>query len=93
MYATIQRWGNSQGLRIPKALLDTIGLRENDRVELLQEEDSIRIQKLPQARHRTLEERYLNKGTSSIWTLIPRQAMSSVAAGQPWWSATISSTV
>ena len=56
MYATIQRWGNSQGLRIPKALLDTIGLRENDRVELLQEEDSIRIQKLPQARHRTLED-------------------------------------
>ena len=57
MYATIQRWGNSQGLRIPKALLDTIGLRENDRVELLQEEDSIRIQKLPHARHRTREER------------------------------------
>ena len=57
MYATIQRWGNSQGLRIPKAMLDAIGLRENDRVELTQEEDGIRIQKLPQARHRTLEER------------------------------------
>ena len=36
MYATIQRWGNSQGLRIPKALLDALGLRENDRVELIQ---------------------------------------------------------
>lgn len=57
MYATIQRWGNSQGLRIPKAMLEAIGLRENDRVELTQEEDGIRIQKLPQARHRTLEER------------------------------------
>ena len=32
MYATIQKWGNSQGLRLPKALLDSIGLRENDRV-------------------------------------------------------------
>ena len=29
MYATIQKWGNSQGLRIPKALLDAVGLREN----------------------------------------------------------------
>ena len=57
MYATIQRWGNSQGLRIPKAMLEAIGLRENDRVELTQEEDGIRIQKLPKARHRTLEER------------------------------------
>ena len=47
MYATIQRWGNSQGLRIPKAMLEAIGLRENDRVELTQEEDGIRIQKLP----------------------------------------------
>lgn len=36
MYATIQEWGNSQGLRIPKALLDVLGLRENDRVELTQ---------------------------------------------------------
>ena len=41
MYATIQKWGNSQGLRIPKALLDAIGLRENDRVELVQLEKAI----------------------------------------------------
>lgn len=32
MYATIQKWGNSQRLRIPKVLLDALGLRENDRV-------------------------------------------------------------
>ena len=38
-------------------MLDAIGLRENDRVELTQEEDGIRIQTLPQARPRTLEER------------------------------------
>lgn len=57
MYATIQRWGNSQGLRIPKALLDAIGLHENDRVELVQVQDTIRIQKVTRPRHRTLEER------------------------------------
>ena len=56
MYATIQRWGNSQGLRIPKALLDALGLRENDRVELTQIEDGIHIKKAT-AEHRTLEER------------------------------------
>lgn len=56
MYATIQRWGNSQGLRIPKALLDAIGIRENDRVELTMTENGINIQK-PRVSHRTLEER------------------------------------
>ena len=56
MYATIQRWGNSQGLRIPKALLDALGLRENDRVELIQSDDGIQIKKAA-AGHRTLEER------------------------------------
>lgn len=57
MYATIQKWGNSQGLRIPKVLLDTFGMQENDRVELTQAEDGIRIKKVPTARHKTLEER------------------------------------
>lgn len=57
MYATIQKWGNSQGLRIPKALLDAIGLRENDRVQLTQTEDGISIKKASPIQHRSLEER------------------------------------
>ena len=56
MYATIQKWGNSQGLRIPKVLLDALGLRENDRVELTQSDDGIQIKKAA-AGHHTLEER------------------------------------
>ena len=55
MYATIQKWGNSQGLRLPKALLDLTGLQENDRVELTQAEDGIYIKKAA-TKHRTLEE-------------------------------------
>ena len=57
MYATIQKWGNSQGLRIPKGMLDAIGLCENDRVELTQVNDSIQIRKSSAVAHRTLEER------------------------------------
>ena len=56
MYAVIQRWGNSQGPRIPKALLDALGPRENDRVELTQIEDGIRIKKAT-AEHPALKER------------------------------------
>lgn len=57
MYATIQKWGNSNGLRIPKALLEALGIRENDRVELTQTDDTITIRKAVTAPHRTLEER------------------------------------
>ena len=57
MYATIQKWGNSQGLRLPKALLDSAGLKENDRVELTQNGDGITIRRAAISRHRTLEER------------------------------------
>ena len=57
MYTTIQRWGNSQGLRIPKALLEALGLRENDRVELAQTADAITIKKAVTTPHKTLEER------------------------------------
>ena len=59
MYATIQKWGNSQGLRIPNALLAAIGLRENDRVELTQSAAGIRIKKATPG-HRTLEERLVS---------------------------------
>lgn len=57
MYATIQKWGNSNGLRIPKVLLDALGLRENDRVELIQSEDAITIKKAAAFPHRNLEDR------------------------------------
>lgn len=57
MYATIQKWGNSNGLRIPKALLEALGIRENDRVELTQTNDTITIRKAAAAPHKTLEER------------------------------------
>ena len=57
MYATVQRWGNSHGLRIPKTLLEALGIRENDRVELTQTGDSITVRKAVSTPHKTLEER------------------------------------
>ena len=56
MFTTISRWGNSQGLRIPKAFLDTLGLKENDQVEISCQDDSITIRK-SKSPHRTLEDR------------------------------------
>jgi antitoxin MazE len=57
MYATIQKWGNSNALRIPKVLLDALSIRENDRVELTQNGEAITIKKVATVPHKTLEER------------------------------------
>lgn len=55
MTGTIQKWGNSQALRIPKSILDALGLKENDTIELFTEADSIIIRK--SHKHKTFAER------------------------------------
>mgnify|MGYP001624441042 FL=1 len=88
MYATIQKWGNSQGLRIPKAILDAVGLRENDRVELIQREDSIQIKRVASVPHRTLEERltaFYGKPVDQIERLEEQEYDWGAAEGQEVW--------
>lgn len=55
MYSTIQKWGNSQALRIPKAILEMAHLHENDTVEIKVQDGNLII--VPVKKHRTLEER------------------------------------
>jgi antitoxin MazE len=57
MQATIQKWGNSQGIRIPKAFLDALGMMENDTVELSRVDNNIMITKVEQKRYKSLSER------------------------------------
>jgi len=45
MYGAIQKWGNSQGLRIPKGALHTAQLKEGDAVEIIPEDGQIIIRK------------------------------------------------
>ena len=43
MITTLQKWGNSQGVRLPKALLDEIGLEVGAEVEVVAEDRTITI--------------------------------------------------
>ena len=45
MTTTIQKWGNSQGVRIPKILLDTVNWAENEKIVILVEDDKLIIEK------------------------------------------------
>lgn len=56
MQATIQKWGNSQGIRIPKAFLEALGMSENDVVELDRVDDNIVIRKVKKRTELTLDD-------------------------------------
>jgi len=43
MQVVLTRWGNSLGLRIPKAMTEKVGLMDGSRVEVQMEDDRIVI--------------------------------------------------
>ena len=70
MMTTIQKWGNSQGVRLPKTILDILFLQENDPVEITAENNSIIIKKTTRKRRakKSIEERFINYTGNYICT-------------------------
>lgn len=60
MQTTISKWGNSQGVRIPKELLDKVNLAQNDIVEVIADDENIIIKKSKKRtkKHKTIQERF-----------------------------------
>ena len=54
MTATIQKWGNSLALRLPKALADEARMREGTKVELVRTPDGLLVKskRKPKPRYR-----------------------------------------
>ena len=59
MQTTIVKWGNSQGIRIPKAFLRNIQITENDPVDVILDKEKIIIQKSNVKKHKTTRERLM----------------------------------
>lgn len=57
MRSTIQKWGNSQAIRLPKAILEMAQIKENEKVQIFAEQDKIIIRKADMLKHKTLKER------------------------------------
>jgi antitoxin MazE len=62
MVTTIQKWGNSHAVRLPKVILEALFLKENDSVEISAESNSITIKKTERKRRakKSIEERFEN---------------------------------
>ena len=56
MLTKIKKWGNSQGVRIPRAFLDNVGISEEDDIEITSDQEKIVIQKVKNNKHISLKE-------------------------------------
>lgn len=45
MLVKIKKWGNSQGLRIPKSIIEDLGITEGEELEIFKKENKIIIEK------------------------------------------------
>jgi antitoxin MazE len=57
MQTTVVKWGNSHGIRIPKAFLQNIHIKENDPVDVILENKRIISTKKNVKEHKTTRER------------------------------------
>ena len=57
MTTTVVKWGNSRGIRLPKPFLESLNLKENDKVDVFTENNKIIIQKSVYPKHKTLKQR------------------------------------
>lgn len=60
MTTTIQKWGNSQGIRIPKILLETVNWNEDEKIVILVEDDKLIIEKAKDKRRKNIKELFEN---------------------------------
>ena len=60
MQTTIVKWGNSQGIRLPKAFLQSINIAENETVDVILEKEQIIIKKGNVKIHKTTKERLID---------------------------------
>ena len=59
MKTSITKWGNSQGVRLPKSLLNSVSLSDSDIVEITAENNRIIIKKAEEKRkHKSIQERF-----------------------------------
>ncbi|NJD03872.1 MAG: AbrB/MazE/SpoVT family DNA-binding domain-containing protein [Ruminiclostridium sp.] len=69
MQAKLQKWGNSQGIRIPKQLLLIASFKEGDEVEITAEYDKIIIRHVEKpAKKYIIEELFADYGTGTKQT-------------------------
>jgi antitoxin MazE len=66
MKSTIQKWGNSQGIRLPKIILDNMNWSDNEVVEIIPDKDKLIIKKARENNITEYLESFYNKDINTI---------------------------
>ena len=80
MTTTIVKWGNSRAIRLPKPLLESLDLSENDTVDITVENGTIVIRKSVSRQRKTLKQRLEDFHGKDIETILKEADESN---GQP----------
>src|SRR5690554_1825313 len=56
MTTKIQKWGNSQGIRLPKYLLESIDWKDNEQINIKTEEGKIILEKTIKEKRKNIKE-------------------------------------
>ena len=56
MTAIIQKWGNSQGIRIPRVVLDTVKWSENEQIVIIVDDGKVILEKANQFNRKNIKE-------------------------------------
>jgi antitoxin MazE len=67
MLTKVQSWGGSQGIRLPKKIIDLMEIHVNDSVELLADRNKIIIQKPKKYDLKTLFDGYTGEKPEEFW--------------------------
>ena len=67
MFTKVQSWGGSQGIRLPKKIIDLMEIHVNDSVELLADRNKIIIQKPKKYDLKTLFDGYTGEKPEEFW--------------------------
>ena len=57
---TIQKWGNSQGVRIPKIILDIVNWSENEQIAINVEDGKLIMEKIKEPKRKNIKELFEN---------------------------------
>lgn len=85
---TIKKWGNSQGIRIPKGVMAEANLKEEDNVELSIYNGKIVIEKIEKPKYLNLKERmeaYYNQPIDDIYVESTKEVDTGTPKGNEIW--------
>ena len=86
MEGVIQKWGNSNAIRLPKPLLMSMNLKENDRVSLTTSGEELIIRKVERSfQHKTLKSRLAEAGVMADFRIDAAEIDTTSVGGEVFW--------